>query len=463
MREITNSAIRTANRNAVGGGRKRCRKGKNCSATCITPGDVCLVGLSEGISKSLSQASTEIKRLVDFYNLNKGKVEAYGLRGVFDDAADRVKFNKGKKAALESEVKPIKKPPVQKPPVQKPKVEDELKVKGVRPASKVTPQNSIAPKEVSDLINQVQGRRPDANTVNYNWTETAIAGVLSGYKINSKEDLVAAIKNMQIENGDKYISNLLFGSKGNNPSSEKQFTTYIQNSQKLWAPWLATNSVDKVSVPGSTRQSPSIQEIDKGLNKRQIKSDVVVWIKGSPVGISVKSGPGDPLTNFAIEGGRNSSLKEIRLQMLKDAGFSKDWAKGKTAAEKSEIRQEINKLFYDKKSPYWEGVKSYVKANEKFILKDLIDGMTARGVSYPIYETDGKNLKTLDSVYEKLTNPKSKVELRVVESTAKNPRGSALLPVGIFVDGKQEYGGSIRWKGNVFTPPNLMITNIQSD
>ena len=457
MREITNSAIRTANRNAVGGGRKRCRKGKNCSAACIHGGDVCLVGLSESVSKSLTSASAEIKKHIDFYNRNKKHVEAYGLRDAFDNIADRNKFRKGKEA-VEAEAKPVR-----KPPVQKPKVEDELKVKAVRPASKVTPQNSVVPKDIADLINQVQGKKPEANTVNYNWTETAIAGVLSGYKINSKQDLVTAIKNMQIENSDKYISNLLNGSKGNNAPTEKAFMAYIQNSQKLWAPWLATNSVDKVSVPGSTRQSPSIQEIDKGLNKRQIKSDVVVWIKGQPIGISVKSGPNDPLTNFAIEGGRNSPLKTIRLQMLKDAGFSSDWAKGKTTEEKNKIRSEINKLFYDKNNPYWEGVKSYVKTNQKDILKDLIDGMTARGVPYPIFESDGKNLKSLDSVYEKLSNPKSNVELRVIESTEKNPRGSALLPVGIFVDGKQEYGGSIRWKGNVFTPPNLMITNVNSD
>lgn len=44
------SAIRAANRNAVGGARKRCRKGKNCSATCIDANKDCLVGLPEPAS-----------------------------------------------------------------------------------------------------------------------------------------------------------------------------------------------------------------------------------------------------------------------------------------------------------------------------------------------------------------------------------------------------------------------------
>ena len=53
----TASAIRAANRNAVGGGRKRCRKGKNCSATCIDAGKDCLVGLPEPVSASTGKVA----------------------------------------------------------------------------------------------------------------------------------------------------------------------------------------------------------------------------------------------------------------------------------------------------------------------------------------------------------------------------------------------------------------------
>lgn len=41
------SKIRSAKAKAVGGGRKRCRKGKNCSATCIAGNKDCLVDLPE--------------------------------------------------------------------------------------------------------------------------------------------------------------------------------------------------------------------------------------------------------------------------------------------------------------------------------------------------------------------------------------------------------------------------------
>jgi len=53
----TASAIRAANRSAVGGGRKRCRKGKNCSATCIDANKDCLVGLPEPVSVATSKVA----------------------------------------------------------------------------------------------------------------------------------------------------------------------------------------------------------------------------------------------------------------------------------------------------------------------------------------------------------------------------------------------------------------------
>jgi hypothetical protein len=53
----TASAIKTANRNAVGGARKRCKRGKNCSATCIDAGKDCLVGLPEPVSAATTKVA----------------------------------------------------------------------------------------------------------------------------------------------------------------------------------------------------------------------------------------------------------------------------------------------------------------------------------------------------------------------------------------------------------------------
>jgi hypothetical protein len=52
----TQSSIRASHRSAVGGGRKRCKKGKNCSAACIQNGMYCLVEMPE----SAGIASTKV-------------------------------------------------------------------------------------------------------------------------------------------------------------------------------------------------------------------------------------------------------------------------------------------------------------------------------------------------------------------------------------------------------------------
>lgn len=62
LRGPTASAIRAANRNAVGGGKKRCTKGKPCSATCIAANEDCLVGLAEPISQSTTKVVAMIQR-----------------------------------------------------------------------------------------------------------------------------------------------------------------------------------------------------------------------------------------------------------------------------------------------------------------------------------------------------------------------------------------------------------------
>jgi len=63
----TATEIRTAKAEAVGGGRKRCTKGKNCSATCIAQGDDCLVEFPEPVQN-------EIRKMVG-YLMKKGNIE----------------------------------------------------------------------------------------------------------------------------------------------------------------------------------------------------------------------------------------------------------------------------------------------------------------------------------------------------------------------------------------------------
>lgn len=65
----TSSEIRTAKREAVGGAPKRCKKGKNCSATCIDASEDCLVDFPAPVQ-------AEITRMVQFIQSRAAKAGA---------------------------------------------------------------------------------------------------------------------------------------------------------------------------------------------------------------------------------------------------------------------------------------------------------------------------------------------------------------------------------------------------
>lgn len=61
----TAGEIRSAKEKAVGGARKRCKLGKNCSATCIHRNDECLVEMPEAVGLALKQVSRMLEGLVE--------------------------------------------------------------------------------------------------------------------------------------------------------------------------------------------------------------------------------------------------------------------------------------------------------------------------------------------------------------------------------------------------------------
>lgn len=56
------SEIRSAKAKAVGGGRKRCRKGKNCSAACIAGNKDCLVDLPEPVAAAMPKVVGVVRK-----------------------------------------------------------------------------------------------------------------------------------------------------------------------------------------------------------------------------------------------------------------------------------------------------------------------------------------------------------------------------------------------------------------
>jgi hypothetical protein len=91
FRDITDRDVLAARSRAVGGSRKKCTKGKSCSATCIDPNESCLVEFPAPVSSSLSKAKDEV---LSKEELTKNKDFLIKMR---DDFKDRT-FNKIKES-----------------------------------------------------------------------------------------------------------------------------------------------------------------------------------------------------------------------------------------------------------------------------------------------------------------------------------------------------------------------------
>jgi len=72
----TRSSIISAKSKATGGMRKRCKKGKNCSATCIAQNDECLVDLSPDVGVALKQVSKMLRSMVARRQITKPQAES---------------------------------------------------------------------------------------------------------------------------------------------------------------------------------------------------------------------------------------------------------------------------------------------------------------------------------------------------------------------------------------------------
>ena len=100
----SDSQIERAKRMAVGGGRKRCRKGKSCSATCIFAGDICLVDLPWVVSGALSKVRGRIQKGAPLTPEEKTKSLKGDLGAMFAKAIQKGKEEQ-KPASLPSDLR----------------------------------------------------------------------------------------------------------------------------------------------------------------------------------------------------------------------------------------------------------------------------------------------------------------------------------------------------------------------
>ena len=315
------------------------------------------------------------------------------------------------------------------------------------------------------LSSQVNKAADQVKTLNYQWSEAAVAAVLMGRTIRSKKDLVDYLKGSTLANADKYASNLTDGTKGDGKSvKDEDFVKYIKHLETSLAPFIGR--VSRVSIAGSTRDTPSIQELDKGLNKKQVKADVMFWAGGRPHGVSVKAMDGATLVNYTVGSydRKGTDLQRLRTEALTNAGVPRNWRTlaGSDKELKKTFRDRANAVFANKSHPYWKALKEQVIQDKQNFLRTLIEGYTGTGVGYPLFEVSDKRIKNLGKVREQLLDPSVKLDIRFVERELKRKKESesGSLPFIVTANGENVFKGEIRTKGNWWAPPSIQMYNI---
>lgn len=124
FKDITDRDVLAARSRAVGGSRKKCTKGKSCSATCIDPNESCLVEFPAPVSSSLSKVKDEVLSQAE---IEKNKDFLLRMRDGFKNRSyerikesirfkDEIMYNRVRKeiiemnAGLPSAIKPVKVP-----------------------------------------------------------------------------------------------------------------------------------------------------------------------------------------------------------------------------------------------------------------------------------------------------------------------------------------------------------------
>jgi hypothetical protein len=256
---------------------------------------------------------------------------------------------------------------------------------------------------------------------------------------------------------DRFIAHL--NSKVKNARDEERLVKYAQTIQEQFKD--IVGKVDHVSVAGGSqrRLDPRVAEVDKELNARQQKADVYAWVGGKPIGISIKDSPDAQLTNFGGVEKLDPELKKMRQAILEEAGFTRKWKQGLDNEEKKVVRKKMNDVFRGGEGPYWERFRDVVNANQGKLLKEILEGYTAHGAPFKVVETDGQKLYNLQDEYKRLMDNGSKLELKVLPHRP----GAVALDAGIFLNGKLELRGEIRWKGDMFGTPEFVFKRHTGD
>jgi hypothetical protein len=277
-----------------------------------------------------------------------------------------------------------------------------------------------------------------------NGCELLVGILLDQEKINDSTSLYRCITEYILETKIKfntpdekseYFYNLL-------NLNTKLIDSYIQNFRKNCT--ISLDDIDVIYISGKKNYHPEIEELNKGIDGKSIKSDVYIKLKNNTfIGISVKQCNNATKSNYSVQSffkneELDNELSAIKLKYLQENGFTK--------FDKDQ-RKSVNKLFYGD-NPYFNRIKEEILIHEEFIGKDLCDLLHSSKIThYPVYEFDGKSMYKVNSECQEMISFKEHLPYYMKKNNER--RNTAKLFYQLII-GSKCYRVEIRWKGNVF-------------
>ena len=281
----------------------------------------------------------------------------------------------------------------------------------------------------------------DRKNVDYNFAELLVAVCLKCDNIENRNDIINNSETIKCLKKDEYIKDI-------NCRNEKEINKYINfiNKEKN-----KFGEIKDVYLLGKNSNCfPEITKLNQNLSQIQCKSDIMLkLLNNSWVGISVKATKSSFLTNYSVQKilSNGKELEKVKREFLNSNGFTEF---------KKEDRQKINCLFYPGNSNiYWDILYKSIEMEKEKVISLIKEGLCSSKTSYKVYEVDGENVIDLDKLQEELYSKK----IELVKKEYPNKK-AAKMWYDILVDGIKKYSIEIRWKGNVFCSPQIIIQKI---
>mgnify|MGYP002817131058 CR=1 FL=1 len=273
-----------------------------------------------------------------------------------------------------------------------------------------------------------------------------------------KEQYKQDIKTKPKEFLDKYFENC------------KQISHKFRNESNI----TETDKIE-VFVQGKCITNQIILELTQSIKERtQKKADLYIRVNGKRwIGISVKTTPGDPKSNWSIElliGKQDPELKKniknTREDLNKENGIGRDWRKNKDYN-----RKKYNNIMYGH-NVYKKQIDDWVmKPENKSNMQNIIAKAAGSSNHFEMYECNGCEYRDLNRIHDEIKNaseftilPDIPENSKYIEETFKQKthysNTAAKMWYYIILNNTVKYRIEIRWKGEPYASPQLLLFDV---